>query len=166
MDARTGFNVFLYSMIIIYIPHGVLLITDLHSSIASILLKRLPLLAGHQTGHLGVLRPDGGQHYRQQHQPVEQSEHADHEEDLEEGDKYVGAGGGEEGEGEDGGEAAVHHGRSNVLHHVDNALVARALAVQEAVDDVRAEVDAEADANDEDAHRGYVDRQAPPVHET
>ncbi len=84
---------------------------------------------------------------------------------LEEGDKYVWVGGGEQGQGEDGGEAAVHDGRCNVLHDKDDALVARAGPVEKTVHNVGAEVHAQADRDDEDAHWGDVDGQAPPVHE-
>ena len=97
---------------------------------------------------------------------MEQAKHADHEEDLEEGDKDVGARGGEQRQGENRRKTTVHDGRRNVLHDVDDALVACAPTIEEAVHDVRAEVDAEADADDEDGHGGDVDSEAPPVHET
>ena len=78
----------------------------------------------------------------------------------------MGSGGGEKGERQNGRKSAVHDGRRNVLHDKDDALVPRAFPVQEAVHNVRAKVDAEADRDDEHAHGGDVDGEAPPVHET
>ena len=42
----------------------------------------------------------------------------------------------------------------------------RSLSCQEAMDNVRTKVDAEADADDENIHGGDVDCESPPVHET
>jgi hypothetical protein len=54
---------------------------------------------------------------------VVEAEHADEEEDLEEGEEDVGVGGGEEDEGEDGGEAAVEDGRAHPPHRLNHPRV-------------------------------------------
>ncbi len=54
---------------------------------------------------------------------VVEAEHADEEEDLEEGEEDVGVWGGEEDEGEDGGEAAVEDGRAHPPHRLNHSRV-------------------------------------------
>ena len=51
---------------------------------------------------------------------MEQAEHTNHEEDLEEGGGHVALGGDQEGHGQQSGEAAIEDSGGNVLHHVEN----------------------------------------------
>ena len=54
---------------------------------------------------------------------MEETEDADEEEDLEEGEKDVGLGGVEQAEGEQGGDATVEDGRADLRHRHDHPLV-------------------------------------------
>ena len=54
---------------------------------------------------------------------MEEAEDADEEEDLEEGEKDVGLGGVEQAEGEQGGDATVEDGWTDLCHCHDHPLV-------------------------------------------
>ena len=54
---------------------------------------------------------------------MEETEDADEEEDLEEGEKDVGLGGVEQAEGEQGGDATVEDGGPDLRHRHDHPLV-------------------------------------------
>ena len=96
---------------------------------------------------------------------MEQTKHANHEEDLEEGHGHVGLAGDEQGKRQEGGESPVENRRGDVLHDVEHPLLLAAAPSQEAVHDVGTEVDTETDTDDEDVHAGHVDGETPPVHE-
>ena len=70
------------------------------------------------------LRPDEAEDDRKYDQTLKEPEDDDEEEDLEEGDENVGLGVGQQDEGEEGADAAVHDGRSDVGQRLLDPLLA------------------------------------------
>jgi len=91
------------------------------------------------------------------------TEHYGQYEDLEECDEGVGGGGPTEDEGQEGGEASIEDGRTNLLQAGDGSLQSASGAHHEAVTDVDAVVDTETH-RDDDVDAGHdVDGDVPEV---
>jgi len=86
----------------------------------------------------------------------------------EEGGEDVRVRGGQQDERDEGGDAAVEHGRSDVGQRLGGPLPATLAALahrQEGGGDVRRVVHAQADGDDDDDGAHHVDRDVPEVHE-